>query len=177
MVVFITAAIIAAALIISGIIMPAAAAPTRPTSWRSRLNGRSCTAAEPLSAAPTPSVLRDARSLATPSPWRHPRRRHHRPASPSPACRQPTSPSPPRSLPLPSQYEVGVPSARTCSKTYKGDRTGGLSQATTECYTDIADESAGVRAVTVTSRPVLDIDPTAVIAAPVNAAFDPAMRA
>ncbi|EOD37090.1 hypothetical protein EMIHUDRAFT_122454, partial [Emiliania huxleyi CCMP1516] len=52
---------------------------------------------------------------------------------------------------------------------------GGLSQATTECYTDIADESAGVRAVTVTSRPVLDIDPTAVIAAPVDAAFDPAI--
>ncbi|EOD35528.1 hypothetical protein EMIHUDRAFT_201673 [Emiliania huxleyi CCMP1516] len=48
-------------------------------------------------------------------------------------------------------------------------------KATTECYTDIADESAGVRAVTVTSRPVLDIDPTAVIAAPVDAAFDPAM--
>ena len=38
--------------------------------------------------------------------------------NPSPACRQPTSPSPPRSLPLPSQYEVGVPSARTCSKAY-----------------------------------------------------------
>ncbi|EOD20113.1 hypothetical protein EMIHUDRAFT_123948, partial [Emiliania huxleyi CCMP1516] len=54
---------------------------------------------------------------------------------------------------------------------------GGLSQATTECYTDIADESAGVRAVTVTSRPVLDIDPTAVIAAPVDPAFDPAMSA
>ena len=80
---------------------------------------------------------------------------------------------------------------------------GGLSQATTECYTDIADENAvrrcvtapwvppiqalerrtcspaaqGVRAVTVTSRPVLDIDPTAVIAAPVDAAFDPAMCA
>ncbi|EOD21246.1 hypothetical protein EMIHUDRAFT_368842, partial [Emiliania huxleyi CCMP1516] len=54
---------------------------------------------------------------------------------------------------------------------------GGLSQATTECYTDIADESAGVRAVTVTSRPVLDIDPTAVIAAPVDPAFDPAMCA
>ncbi|EOD11380.1 hypothetical protein EMIHUDRAFT_452454 [Emiliania huxleyi CCMP1516] len=52
---------------------------------------------------------------------------------------------------------------------------GGLSQATTECYTDIADESAGVRAVTVTSRPVLDIDPTAVIAAPVDPALDPAM--
>ena len=33
------------------------------------------------------------------------------------------------------------------------------------------------RAVTVTSRPVLDIDPTAVIAAPVDAAFDPAMCA
>ncbi|EOD16979.1 Hypothetical protein EMIHUDRAFT_256062 [Emiliania huxleyi CCMP1516] len=48
-------------------------------------------------------------------------------------------------------------------------------EATTECYTDIADESAGVRAVTVTSRPVLDIDPTALIAAPVDAAFDPAM--
>ncbi|EOD11375.1 hypothetical protein EMIHUDRAFT_214720 [Emiliania huxleyi CCMP1516] len=37
--------------------------------------------------------------------------------------------------------------------------------ATTECYTDIADERRS-RAVTVTSRPVLDIDPTAVIAAP-----------
>ena len=33
------------------------------------------------------------------------------------------------------------------------------------------------RAVTVTSRPVLDIDPTAVIAARVDAAFDPAMCA
>ena len=50
-----------------------------------------------------------------PPPFSSPSRR---PASPSPACRQPTSPSPPRSLPLPSQYEVGVPSARTCSKAY-----------------------------------------------------------
>ena len=34
----------------------------------------------------------------------------------------------------------------------------------------------GRRAVTVTSRPVLDIDPTAVIAAPVDPAFDPFLR-
>ena len=33
------------------------------------------------------------------------------------------------------------------AETYYGDRTGGLSQASTECYTDIAGESAVRRCV------------------------------